>query len=287
MSSSPTDKIDGLAKFCRELAELGGENIRQFDGQMGVRSKGKRDWVTAVDEQTQAVIARAIAKRFPDSILLGEEASLEEDLGRMPAAEFSIRQFADSLGQVPELTGPLVWIVDPIDGTNNFIHGFPYYAVSVAVAVGGTVVAGAVLDVCRAECYWASAESGAFCNSEPLQISTCRELSQAMVVGSIPRLHENYPNCHEIFRQVSDQCQSVRRLGSAALNLAYLAAGKLDSYWALSLQIWDIAAGALILQQAGGVQNLEADPASNGFRYLGSCNDRLHHQMAELVSQNR
>lgn len=278
------EQIPSLTRFCRQLAQQGGAFIREHQGELEVRSKGRRDWVTAVDEAVQDELERAIHSVFPKSLLLGEESSAGRGLlGSIGPDQFSLPEFAESLGSYPEKSGDLIWIIDPIDGTNNFIHGFPFYAVSVAAAIGNTVVAGAVLDVCRQQCFWTGLDSPAFCNDAPIQVSDCRELSQAMVVGSIPRLYEKYPQSHEIFQQVSQRSRAVRRLGSAALNLAYIAAGQLDAYWALSLQIWDVAAGALLLNQAGGVQSIVKNEGTEGLAYLGSASTDLQSQMSSIV----
>lgn len=286
MDASRPANEDPMADACRRFAEIGGQTIRQMADRMEVRKKGKRDWVTSVDEAAQSAIAAAIAAQFPDSLLLGEEEEAAfMGLRSCSRSRFRLEQW--QARHVPNPDDPLVWIVDPIDGTNNFIHGFPFYAVSVAVASGGTILAGAILDVCQGNCYWAGRETAACCDDRPIQSGDCVALDQAMVVGSIPRLFEKYPNCHEIFRQVSQRVQSVRRLGSAALNLAYVASGKLDSYWALSLQVWDVAAGVLILERAGGVQRIQADPISGGISYLGSCTPELQQQMSEILSESR
>lgn len=278
-----------LAQACRRLAELGGQVIQQFQGEIGVTVKAPRDFVTLVDQQVQNEIVKQIEEHFPNSRVLGEEQDDPDSVLRFArAADLDLRHLFHSLGQLPtsmQADAETIWIIDPIDGTTNFIHGFPYYAVSIAVAIDGFVVAGAVLDVCRSECFWTHVGGPAMMNDQAIATADCRSLAASMLVGSVPRDFEKYPHADQIFSHVSGRCQSVRRLGSAALNLAYIAAGRLDGYWALSLQAWDIAAGVLLVHQAGGIQRLKHDKFAAAIQLISAASEPLCQQLCQIVDK--
>ncbi|MEO6564562.1 MAG: inositol monophosphatase family protein, partial [Casimicrobiaceae bacterium] len=149
--------------------------------------------------------------------------------------------------------GGYKWIVDPIDGTANFIHGFPYYAISIALAHGSEITHAVVMDPVHNEVFTAAKGRGAYCNGTALRVSTCLDLDCALV-GTVfptresPRLSAYLP----IFNALIGRCAGIRRAGACALDLAYLAAGRLDGFWVMSLQPWDVAAGALLVKEAGG-----------------------------------
>jgi len=280
-----------ISQNCRRFAEQGGKEILGFQGDIRVRSKGARDFVTIVDELVQNKIVSWISAAYPNSQILGEERQgNQSELPFVSKDSFDINLFSSQLGQIPDIKDAqprLLWIIDPIDGTNNFIHGFPYFGVSIAAAIDGIVVAGAVFDVCRNDCFWAAAGQGVYMNDEVIHVAHCNFMDQAMFVGSVPRHFERYPNANELFTTISSRCQSVRRLGSAALNLCYVACGRLDGYWALSLQIWDVAAGALIVQQAGGFQRVKVDPISGGMQMISVATQPLFTEVSRLVDESQ
>ena len=170
---------------------------------------------------------------------------------RFPAT----RSWARSPGHIEGARdgGGYRWIVDPLDGTVNFVHGFPYYAVSVALAHGTEITHAVVLDPVHDELFTAIQGKGAFCNGAPMHVSTCLNLSDALVGTVFPtRESPRLPDYLPTFNALITQCVGVRRAGSCALDLAHLAAGRLDGFWVMSLKAWDIAAGALLVKEAGG-----------------------------------
>ena len=212
-------------------AQIGGHVLGQWVGRVVPSEKAARDFVTQADLASQQAIFESLAEQFPDHRLIGEECA--------------------TAGERSSLDDGPCWLVDPLDGTTNYLHQFPSYCVSIALVVERRVVVGVVLDPMWQQTYWASAGEGAWRNGERIRCSTCRRLSEALVAASLPpNLPHPSRNLGE-FVHVLREAQSVRRIGSCALNLCYLADGRLDGYWADTVQAWDVAAGSLIAREAG------------------------------------
>jgi len=224
--------MSSLVALCESAARAGGAELRAWEGRFAVREKGPADLVTDADLASQEAIRRLIAERYPDDLFVGEEAP-----GELARGAGSGR----------------VWLVDPLDGTTNYAHGVPHYAVSVAVLEGPRLLAGAVFDPVAEECFTAAQGEGAALNGRPLATSDVTELREALVAASFPARVE--PGLSAIGELVDllPLCQAIRRSGSAALNLAYVAAGRFDAFWAWDLYPWDAAAGVLLVEEAGGV----------------------------------
>ena len=221
-------------KVCEQAARAGGDVLLKWQQRIQAREKGPKDLVTQADIESQEVIQEILLNAFPDHGFVGEEDPQDAAAG-------------------PPREGEYCWVVDPLDGTANYVHGLQSFAVSIALRCGADVVAGTVYDPIRDECYNAVQGQGAWLNGTAIAVSGCRVLQEALVAVSFPA---NVPrDCEEIagFIEVLHRSRAVRRLGSAALNLSYLAAGRLDGYWASSVKIWDVAAGVLLVQEAGGV----------------------------------
>jgi myo-inositol-1(or 4)-monophosphatase len=194
-------------------------------------SKEHGDIVSAADKEAEHAIVSTIAAAFPDHAILGEES------GATPGAK------GDSSYR---------WIIDPLDGTMNFVHGFPYYAVSIALAHEGTLTHAVVLDPTRDELFSAIRGHGAQLNGSPLGTSACTRLGDALVGTVVPtRKSPRLPRYVAIFGALAARC-TLRRAGACALDMAYVAAGRLDGFFALSQSAWDVAAGALLVTEAGG-----------------------------------
>lgn len=217
-------------RACEEAARLGGEILQSWRKRFTAREKGPSDLVTEADLASQQAIQEFLAKEFPGFDFLGEESSPTANQPRMSDYR---------------------WIVDPLDGTVNYVHGLPNYGVSVALEHAGKIIAGVVYDPTGDECFAAAAGQGATLNGDPITPSRVKSLDQALVVASFPPKVQRHSVEVRRFTEVLVRSQSVRRLGSAALNLCYVAAGRLDAYWATSVQIWDIAAGILLLEESG------------------------------------
>ena len=219
-----------LRAICEQAAAAGAQELMKWRGRFSTREKGARDLVTDADLASQQAVRAVIAAKYPDHGFLGEEDPDPQQLHK-----------------------PYCWVVDPLDGTTNYVHDFPFFAVSVAVAKEGQIVAGVVLDPLRNECFRAAAGLGSQLNGQPIATSTTTEVEKSLVAVSFPPdLKADSPDL-QAFLQVATKCQAVRRTGSAALNLAYVACGRLDAHWAHFIHPWDSAAGELLVREAGGV----------------------------------
>lgn len=217
--------------MCEVAARAGASELARLQGRFTSREKGPKDLVTDADLASQRAIEGIVHSAFPDHAFVGEEGSVDAATGE----------------------GEYRWIVDPLDGTANFVHGLRPYAVSVALARGDELLVGVVYDPTHDECFSASRGGGAWCNGKRLHVSDCRELHSAMMAASFTANVQRDSEEMRHFIEVSLECQSLRRLGSAALNLCYVAAGTLDAYWSTSVKSWDVAAGLLLVLEAGGV----------------------------------
>ncbi len=221
-----------ILQTAQAAALAGGRVLRGRSGHMDqVNHKGPRDLVTELDLASQEAVLDTVAGAFPDHRALAEESS-----------------------GVPDLAGP-VWIVDPLDGTTNFVHGLPMYSVSVAFALGGELMAGAIYDPEREEMFAAARGAGAFLNGRPIAVAGAGRMVDALTVTGFP-YEMDEARMSRMMRRMSNviaASQGVRRLGSAALDLAYVACGRLDVFWEEGLKPWDMAAGVLICREAGGV----------------------------------
>jgi myo-inositol-1(or 4)-monophosphatase len=222
-----------LLRLAQTAAAAAGEYLRQVDrpadpGRWTL--KGSRDFVTEVDRSAERMIADILLAADPTARMIGEELS-------------------------PVLASEgLVWIVDPLDGTTNFLHGFPSYAVSIAAAVDGVLEAGVVLQVARSETYLASRGGGAWLDDRHLTVSAIRDPEFALIGTGFPfRDVSRLEDYQRQFSQVARATSGIRRPGAAALDLADVAAGRFDGFWEQHLSAWDIAAGCLLIREAGGV----------------------------------
>lgn len=232
-----TVKIDpnltNYLAICEAAARLAASELNQWRGKFKVRSKAPSDLVTEADEAAQRVISDYLETEVPSHLFLGEE-SPDADASQVSAAEY-------------------IWIVDPLDGTTNYVHGFPYYCVSIALASHGKLLVGTVYNPTNDDCFSAAAGQGATLNGEPIRVSETSRMSESMLAASFPADVDRDSVEVNRFLKVLDSCRSVRRLGAAALNLANVAAGRIDGYWASTTNAWDVAAGLLLVQEAGGV----------------------------------
>ncbi len=227
-----TADIQEFQRVCIEAAHAGGKAIQSWIGRFEARKKGPADFVTQADLASQEAVRQVIAAAFPDHDMIGEE-----DDPRAPRKSSS----------------PFRWIADPLDGTTNFVHGIPHYASSVALVHDDEVLVGAVFNPCMDEIYAAGKALGATLNGNLIRTSGAVELKDSVgAFGLPPSVSPDAPD-YRVFLDATFLCQGLRRTGSAALNLCYLAAGRFDLFWSYSTKIWDVAAGALFVREAGGV----------------------------------
>jgi myo-inositol-1(or 4)-monophosphatase len=233
-----------------------------------VDKKGAIDLVTEVDLECERMFREIIAERFPDHDVLAEE------LG------------ARATGRTPSRYR---WVFDPLDGTTNYAHGLPIFCASLALEIDGTVAVGAIFDPTRAELFTAERGEGAFVNGTPLVVSSTRDLLEALLVTGFPyHVHTQTGDLVALFGEFLSRARAVRRLGSAALDLCYVAAGRFDAFWEQHLKPWDVAAGALIVEEAGGrITGMDGAPFDSGAGHLVASNARLHEQMLAVVREFR
>lgn len=247
------------------LAQRAGAILKDGYGkQHQIDFKGEIDLVTEIDRQSEALILGEIASRWPEHRVFSEETG-----GR-------------------EGSDDHVWYVDPLDGTLNYSHGLPIFCVSIAYAQAGKLKLAAVYDPMADELYAAERGLGAQLNGAPLQVSQAAELKASLLVTGFPYdAWTNPANNFAEFERFSRLSQGVRRLGSAALDLCYVAAGRLDGFWEIRLNAWDVAAGALLVQEAGGlVTDIHGGPdfISKPQSVLAA-NAVLHAKMLEVLKQ--
>jgi len=220
-------------EVCAAAARAGGRVLSEWRGRFSVSPKGHRDVVTEADFAAQREIRRIVLDAFPDHGFVGEES--------LPEAEAT-----------PANPAGLRWIVDPLDGTTNYVHGFPAYCVSVALARGDELLVGAIYDPERDECFTARAGGGAFLDGRPIRAATFVDPNDALVAVSFPPHVTVDSGAVADFLAVVPHVHSVRRTGSTAINLAYIACGRLDAFWVRRIASWDVAAGLLLVAEAGG-----------------------------------
>ena len=240
--------------------EAGALQRDRFHGPREIETKSTRiDLVTDVDRDCEALILERIRKHRPDDSVLCEESGIHTRAG-----EFC-------------------WVIDPVDGTTNYAHGFPHFAVSIGIETAEEAVAGVVYDPMKDELFSAQRGSGAWLNGTAIQTSETAQLEAALLgTGFAYDVHEAQVNNLDYFTRFIRRAQGVRRAGSAALDLAYVACGRFDAFWELSLHPWDVAAGFLLVQEAGGqVSNLEGGRATS--EACIASNGPLHAAMLEVI----
>jgi myo-inositol-1(or 4)-monophosphatase len=218
-----------MLDFATDLGRRAGALLRDgLDHRRTIELKGAFDLVTDMDRASEDLIVSAIAAEFPDHAILAEES------GAIGAAEYT-------------------WLIDPLDGTNNYAHGYPYFCVSLGLWQGRTPLLGVIYNPLLDELFSAQAGGGAHRNGQPIHVSDTATLGAALVSTGFPYEYANVPenNLRE-FDRIQARCQGVRRGGAAALDLAYVAMGRLDAHWELNLKPWDTGAAALLVLEAGG-----------------------------------
>jgi myo-inositol-1(or 4)-monophosphatase len=249
-----------------EAVRAGGQVLQQWVGRFAVQKKGPADLVTQADFASQEVVRKIVLGAFPTHSLLGEESKP----GDATAARAEYR-----------------WIVEPLDGTTNYVHGLPHYCVSLALERNGELLVGAVYDPILDECFTAIAGQGAWLNGRPIHASGAVDLGESLAtVGFPPNVQPNAPDLL-VFLDMLSRCQAVRRTGSAALNLCNLAVGRFDLFWSYSTRIWDVAAGALIVREAGGHIT---SPTGGSFdleeaHFLAAATPELHAQLLDVAME--
>jgi len=250
-----------LTTAIEAVVRAGDMQMAEF-GHARIDKKGTIDLVTQVDLAVERMFRELIAERFPDHDILAEEMG----------------------GAAAVPAGPC-WVFDPVDGTTNYAHGLPIFCASVALEIGGVADAAAVYDPNRRELFTAERGGGAFLNGEPLHVSSADCLVDAMLVTGFPYdVHARVAEIVGLFGAFVGQARAVRRLGSAAIDLCWVAAGRMDGFWESDLKPWDIAGGALIVAEAGGrVTRTDGSPFTSRGGHVLATNGRIHDAMLGVI----
>jgi myo-inositol-1(or 4)-monophosphatase len=247
-------------------ARLSGDIIIKNLGHLSagdVRTKQAFDFVTKVDKWSESVIMQTIRKKFPNHLFLSEEGLQQEE------------------------TDDYRWIIDPLDGTTNYIHGYPVFSVSIALEYKRKIILGVIFDPLRDELFHAVKGRGAFLNNKPAQVSAVNNLANSLVATGFPfRKRDMIGPYLEAFKRVFSVVSDIRRAGSAAIDLAYIAVGRVEGFFELNLSPWDVAAGSLLITEAGGI----ITDFGGGGKYLSTGNivagsGHLHGEILNIVRQ--
>jgi myo-inositol-1(or 4)-monophosphatase len=243
--------------------EAGKLLMKKFETGIRVEFKGKYDLVTEADRQAEALIVKLIRERYADHDFLAEE------------------------GVYTETGSDYRWIIDPLDGTTNYAHGFPWFAVSIALEVKGRLELGVVYNPYVGDFYVAERGCGAFLNERRLQVSTIDTLERSLLATGFAYDHKKCKaNNYDYFKQFQKEAQACRRPGAASLDLASVAAGRFDGFWELKLKPWDLAAGILLIEEAGGlVSNFDGLPMTLESQECMASNRLIHEEMQAILQR--
>jgi myo-inositol-1(or 4)-monophosphatase len=251
--------------FAVELARSAGDVLKHYmHREKQVELKGRANLVTVADKESEAVIIGGIRRRYPDHAILAEESG------------------ASGPG-----SGKGKWIIDPLDGTTNFAHQYPFFCVSIGFELDGRILCGAVYDPWRDEMFSGGRGAGAFLNGARLKVSAVDALRSALIMTGFPyNFREKIRLAMGQFEAFMVECQAVRRGGSAALDMCYTALGRVDGFWEMDLHPWDTAAGLVILEEAGGkVTDFSGNPFSVYGKQILASNGKIHSEMKDVLSR--
>lgn len=252
-----------LKSFAVDLARNAGVLLKKkFSQTHKIQYKGAINIVTEADKMSENLIIEAITRTFPDHGILSEES--------------------------PAITGAgkLRWIIDPLDGTTNYAHGYPVFCVSIALENDGNVILGVIYDPMREDMFVAERDKGAYLNDKKIAVSSIKDLSRSLLATGFPYdIRDSKENNLDYFNLMAVKVQAIRRAGAAALDLAYLAAGRFDGFWELKLKPWDTAAGCLLVTEAGGViSDITGKKWNLQSPSLLASNALIHEQMIKVLS---
>ena len=253
-----------IADFAQNLARQAGRLLAEkLIKNNQIYYKGTIDLVTEADKMSEELILAEITRRYPEHGILSEESAAKNERA-------TVR-----------------WIIDPLDGTTNYAHGFPFFCVSIALEEDGVVVMGVIYDPIRDELFTAGKQSGTYCNGRKLLVSSVNDLSRSLLATGFPYdIRVSKDNNLNFFSAMAVKAQAIRRAGAAALDLAYLAAGRLDGFWELKLKPWDTAAGCLLVTEAGGVISDMTNGKWNLYSPgLVASNGLIHDQMMDVIQK--
>lgn len=279
MNYNPNQSIVGGKNYTAvaiNIASMAGEWIKSRLGahEHLNQKQSSRDLVTEVDKGAETLIRNLLRTHFPNHAVLGEEGVAPGSAAAVQALEEAIQE-------------EYLWIVDPIDGTTNFIHGFPFYSISIALAYRGEVIVGVIYDPTLNEMFVAEKDKGAYVHGKRMAVSREDSLGESLVATGYPAdTQTELPMALNSLQILAPQVRGIRSIGSAAMHLAYVAAGRLSGFWHIGLSSWDIAAGALLVQESGGkISDISGAPYSIHTRNVLASNGNIHHMLEEQLKQ--
>ena len=227
-----------------------------------ISQKASKELFSEVDLKAENAIIQCIKKYYPNHGIIAEESGIKQE------------------------DAEVVWIIDPLDGTQNYLHGFPFFAVSIAISIKNRIEHGVIFDPLHHECFTASRGRGARLNNTRIRVSSCTKLEEALLSAGFSFSNQEQIELYlKTFNNLFNNCGSIRRCGSAAIDLAYTACGRLDGYWELGLRPWDIAAGILLVQEAGGfISELDGQEAKANSKSLVAANPKIYKQLLKALT---
>jgi len=255
-------ELQEITLFTRDTAGAAGKKLLRWNKRRNrISFKGRVNLVTEADLASEKYITKTITKKYPDHSILAEEEKPQDK------------------------KSDYRWIIDPLDGTTNFAHNFPFYCISIALEYKDEIVAGVVYDPVRNEMFYAYLNGGSYLNGKKNSVTTQNKLEKSLLATGFPYDIGTSPeNNLKQFNKFARTAQGVRRAGSAALDLCYLACGRFDGFWELKLHPWDTAAGKIIIEEAGGkVTDFAGDKYSIYDKYLLATNGKIHNQMKDVL----
>lgn len=236
MNAPPADSLAECLRVAVEAAKLGADQLESWRSRFNVREKARADLVTEADVAAQRAIQDHLKRHFPGHGFVGEEDSVGKSIEETR----------------PPANAPPTWVVDPLDGTVNYVHDLPAYCVSIGLYWQGKPQVGVIFDPRMNELFTAATGLGAFLNGAPIRVSACASLGEALLSTGFPANLDAQMRNLVVWKRLSGCTHGLRRTGSTALNLAYVAAGRFDGYWAFDNYAWDVMAGAVLVAEAGG-----------------------------------
>ncbi|MDR2116211.1 MAG: inositol monophosphatase [Planctomycetaceae bacterium] len=286
---------------CELAARSAGEILRTMFGKIHVRHKKNRfDLVTEADVAAQKVIEQTIFEHFPQHRFLGEETTAglfntpNVKIPNLKTPNESTKSTTDKSGHCQSNDSQsgdsqYCWIVDPLDGTTNYVHGLPLFCTSIALLCEDRVICAVIYNPMMEEFYSAEKGQGVFLNGEPIHVSLRETLEESLVSVSFPTMTQANDPDLRTFLQAVTVCQAIRRTGSTALNLAFVAAGRLDASWSFQCHPWDMSAGSLLVEEAGGVvtqPNGSPITFDDPSPVCAVANKTLHTELMKLINNN-
>src|SRR5687768_15875552 len=257
------EKVEiGVIELCREVGEFIAREGAAFDRSRIEQKTVFNNLVSYVDKESEKKLVKTLGKLFPAAGFITEEGTVEQS-------------------QQNEYN----WIIDPLDGTTNFLHGLPLYAISIGLTRNGKAILGVIYDICQKECYHATENSPAFRDGNIIKVSAIPTLSESLLATGFPYYHSDKRDDYlDIIKEFLNETHGIRRLGSAAIDLAYVACGRLEGFFEYNLHPWDVAAGTLIVQQAGGmVTDFKGGDTFLFGDQLCASNALVHDEMLKLI----